>query len=342
MSPGGGNLAPVSTHPGLPWVLVASDRVTGVARLARWPIDGGRGATAARVERRGMRRAEHGPAGPMVWEAEVVGTDAVVRVWSPVALDPGDAEAALTGARRWIGLADDPAPLTEMAHGVVAHLLRTLGVPVLGQVPGAGEAIGRAVLAQLVQGIEAGRSRSQLVRRLGVPANHGVTCWPTPTAIASTPAWELRRCGISLRGAGALHAAAMADRRLQGLVDTARAAPDVAAARAPWDALDVAIRSLPGCGVWTSGEARLALGDPDAVAVGDWHLPSVVVSVMRGPDPRRRREDCTDAEMLELLEPFRGQRGRVAKLCERAAYGPMNARVPRRGPRHAPSAHRYW
>ena len=70
---------------------------------------------------------------------------------------------------------------------------------------------------------------------------------------------------------------------------------------------------------------RSAFGDPDAVSVGDYHLPDVVAWALAG----ERRAD--DARMLELLEPYRGQRGRVQRLLEVGRVLP-----PRRGPRTAP------
>jgi len=68
----------------------------------------------------------------------------------------------------------------------------------------------------------------------------------------------------------------------------------------------------------------VALGDPDAVSVGDYHLPSMVAWALAG----EARAD--DERMLELLEPYRGHRARVVQLLELAGIGP-----PRRGPRLA-------
>jgi 3-methyladenine DNA glycosylase/8-oxoguanine DNA glycosylase len=68
--------------------------------------------------------------------------------------------------------------------------------------------------------------------------------------------------------------------------------------------------------------ALRALGDPDAVSVGDFHLPNLVSFALAG-EPRG-----TDARMLELLEPYRGQRGRVIRLLEASGIWP-----PARGPR---------
>ena len=58
------------------------------------------------------------------------------------------------------------------------------------------------------------------------------------------------------------------------------------------------------------------------MSIGDYHLPNLVAWAFAG------KRKGTDELMLELLEPFRGQRGRVIRLLEVAGVGP-----PRRGPR---------
>jgi len=85
---------------------------------------------------------------------------------------------------------------------------------------------------------------------------------------------------------------------------------------------------MPGIGPWTAAEVAVrALGDPDAVSVGDYHLPSAVVFAFtgrrRGTDgaelhhrPRRRvhrigqavhgLEDCSFA-MADLVASQRRQ-----------------------------------
>ena len=64
------------------------------------------------------------------------------------------------------------------------------------------------------------------------------------------------------------------------------------------------------------------MGDPDAVAVGDFHLKNVVSYALAG-EPRG-----TDERMLELLAPYAGQRGRVVQLLLRDGH-----RAPSFGPR---------
>jgi hypothetical protein len=65
----------------------------------------------------------------------------------------------------------------------------------------------------------------------------------------------------------------------------------------------------------------LALGDADAVIVGDYHIPHIVSWVLAG-EPRG-----DDVRMLELLRPYKGQRGRVIRLLKTSsvsepAFGP--------------------
>jgi 3-methyladenine DNA glycosylase/8-oxoguanine DNA glycosylase len=73
------------------------------------------------------------------------------------------------------------------------------------------------------------------------------------------------------------------------------------------------------------------LGDPDAVLLGDLHLPSTVSWALA----REPRGD--DARMLELLEPWRGHRGRVVRLIRSAGRS-----APRRGPRYTPLPIHRW
>ena len=83
------------------------------------------------------------------------------------------------------------------------------------------------------------------------------------------------------------------------------------------------LAALPGVGAWTVAEVALrALGDADAVSVGDYHLKNVVAWNLAGK-PRG-----TDDEMLELLEPFRPHRGRALMLIQRGGSTP-----PKYGPR---------
>ena len=85
------------------------------------------------------------------------------------------------------------------------------------------------------------------------------------------------------------------------------------------------LEAVVGVGPWTSGVVALrALGDADAVPIGDYNLPSTVVFAFTG------RPRGTDAEMLALLAPFAPHRGRVLCLLAAAGIG-----APRFGARRA-------
>ena len=86
--------------------------------------------------------------------------------------------------------------------------------------------------------------------------------------------------------------------------------------------LDTRLRSIPGIGPWTSAlVCASAAGDPDAVPVGDLHLPGIICHSLTGD------ASGGDERMLELLAPYVGHRGRVARLILMGGTAP---------PRHAP------
>src|SRR5690606_16053859 len=96
----------------------------------------------------------------------------------------------------------------------------------------------------------------------------------------------------------------------------------------PLDEARRRLAAVPGVGPWTVAEvAAVAFGDADAVSVGDYHLRHQVVCAFTG------RARGSDTEMLELLAPFAGHRGRVARLVARGgptppSFGPRQRIVP--------------
>jgi 3-methyladenine DNA glycosylase/8-oxoguanine DNA glycosylase len=89
------------------------------------------------------------------------------------------------------------------------------------------------------------------------------------------------------------------------------------------------LRTVPGIGVWTAAEVvQRALGCPDTVSYGDYHLKNLVGWSLAG-----RKTD--DDGMMVLLEPWRGHRQRVVRLLEIGGSMP-----PKRGPRMAPTDYR--
>lgn len=178
------------------------------------------------------------------------------------------------------------------------------------------DALVPAVLEQRVTGKEARLAWRLLLRRYGDPApgpRADLVVPPSARALLDVPSWGWHRLGVDLARQRAIRAAATVAHRLEECVGLG---PDEALAR---------LRVVPGVGVWTAAEtAQRALGHPDAVSVGDYHLPNVVVHFFTG------RPRGTDEEMVELLAPWAGQRQRVMRLIELAGVG-----APRFGPRLA-------
>src|SRR5690625_3898658 len=277
-----------------------------------------------------VRRVEPGPHGPMLLSARAEGAVLRLHVHGPAQTPAEYAERALNAAAAWAGASDDARAGAEAAatHPVTRHLWAAVGPVRMSAIPRVGEAVSRAIIAQLVQQYEAMRSGAQLVQLAGTPGPQGLACWPTPAQMRGMPSWELRRrCGLSLRNSTSLHAAAEVDRRLEA----DRHVAERFAAR---------MHRLPGVGAWTIGESRLYLGDPNAVAAGDFHLPSVVGTAVTGW--HRLRAEWSDEEMLTQVEASTGYRGRLVRLCQLGAMPRLVARQHRRAPRARLSAHRYW
>lgn len=224
------------------------------------------------------------------------------------------AEVAVDRAPAIIGENDDPDRLVAH-HPLIRDLQRRhpgLRLPATGGVLAAAVP---SVLEQKVTGTEAFRAYAAILRRYGEPAPGpagNLLLPPTPERLTGLPYHALHPLGVERRRADVIRGAA----RRGGWLDAAT------------DAVDARQRltSLPGIGPWTAAEVlRSAFGDPDAVSVGDFHLPNRVAWALDGV-PR-----ANDTRMLELLEPYAGQRGRVQRLLE---VGRIVA--PRYGPRMAP------
>lgn len=285
-----------------------------------------RGAIADSPRPGVVRRAEPGSAGPLVLVATQRDGRVAVEVWGAAGTPRDEGERALDAALDWVGARDDVdvAGLTR-ADPVLHRIALRMGTVRLSRMPHVQEALGRAVLGALVQRVEASRSVAQLAALVGTATPQGVWTWPGAETIARTPAHAMRRCGISRRAASTLHGGALD----AALLDAARDEP----AR-----FDRRLRALPGVGVWTVGETRRYLGDPDSVPLGDDSLPQLVCHALTGAEG----DDCTDAAMLHLLAPYEGQRGRVVRLVLTAVFRGLLPRHPRRAPRAAVSEHRYW
>lgn len=234
--------------------------------------------------------------------------------WRVSAWGPG-ARAAVNAVPRLLGSEDDPAALVLQPTKLREVAMRSLGLR-FGRTDAVWPALLPAICGQKVTSKQAHQAYFGIVRRWGedAPGPGGLRLPPRPEVVAALPYYELHPVGLEQRRAIALIRAAQSIERLEEAVELD---PPAALAR---------LRSVPGVGVWTAAEvARQAFGDPDAVSIGDFHVPNTVCWFFAG-EPRG-----DDARMLELLEPYRGQRARVVRLIERSG-----AKAPRYGPRLAP------
>lgn len=131
------------------------------------------------------------------------------------------------------------------------------------------------------------------------------------------PSWEFHRANVDPRRARTIVTAARVADRLEEAVTMS-----------PADALR-RLRTVPGIGEWTAAEvAQRALGDADALSVGDFHLAAMVGWTLLG-------RPLDDAAMVDYLEPLRPHRYRAVRLLEVAGL----AVKPKFGPRTAVTDH---
>lgn len=221
----------------------------------------------------------------------------------------------LERAPAWCGALDDDSGF-DPAPGLVRDLWRRrrgLRIPRTGLVT---ERLIPVVLEQKVTGLEARRAYRQLVLALAEPAPGplALTLPPDPARVAELPYHAFHPFGVERRRAEVLRAVCATAADLDGLVDL------------PLEEAEARLGSVPGVGPWSVAEvAQVALGDTDAVSVGDFHLKHLVSWALA------REARGTDERMLQLLEPYRPHRGRVQRLLETSGI-----RAPAFGPRMEP------
>jgi 3-methyladenine DNA glycosylase/8-oxoguanine DNA glycosylase len=271
------------------------------------------------VDARRLRRASNTPDGPAALHVSIDAgaTEATVEAWGP------GADWLCTRAPAVLGELDDPGDFNRRLTALRApgaDLLRQLVRRHAGvRIPRTGAVVETTVpvvLEQKVIGQDAWASYRGLVVAHGLPAPGPDTGSPMlrlppgPAVLKRLPGAEYHRHGVERRRADTLRRVCEVAPRLDedGLADAE---------------VTRRLGSVPGLGPWTVAEvARVALGDADAVSVGDFHLPHQVAFAFLG----QARGD--DDLLLELLEPYRPHRGRVIRLLVLGGPTP-----PRRGPR---------
>ena len=273
------------------------------------PLRRGLGDPTIRIARGEVVRATRTADGPATIHIRQLGDQLEVETFG------AGAARAMAAVPDLVGLDDDPAALRP-AHPLLRRLAaRHTGLRI-GRTGNIVESLVPAILEQKVTGTEAFGAWRRLVRRYGEPAPGHGELWVAPDAatLAALPYHAYHPLGVERRRADTI-------RRV-----TAEAARLAVLPELPLPDAYRRLTSFPGVGPWTAAEVAIrALGDADAVSVGDFHLPHLVSWALAG-EPRG-----DDARMLELLEPYRGQRGRAIRLLEASGL-----RAPRRGPRLAP------
>lgn len=253
-------------------------------------------------------KARHTSEGPATVACRQTAPDAVT-FW---AWGPGSDEA-LVQARGWLGLDDNLEEFDPSGHPTVARLARTRTGVRMGRFGDAFDRIVPTILGQLVIGQEAERSHARLVHRYGTPAPGPMALKlpPDGATYAALGSHDFHRAGVERKRAEIIQRVARQADRIDRLVDVSFAEA--------YRYLD----HIRGIGPWTSSfVGRTAFGDPDSVIVGDYNLPHTVAWALLG----KRRSD--DEEMLTLLEPFAGHRGRVQGMLK------GNGKPPRHGPKN--------
>jgi len=269
----------------------------------------------------------HGPQDPSVHFAT---TEVWRASWTPegaatlhLTQEPGQIRARAWGAGAgWLlggtpgllGCDDEPASFRP-AHPVLMQLHRRFAGLRICRTRAVVETLVPSILEQKVTTIEAVRSYRALIIALGEPAPgpSGLLLPPSAEQLAALPYWRFHPMGIERKRAEIIRRVCAQAGRLETLTSST----SLEGQRR--------LQTVPGVGPWTASEvARIAWGDADAVRLGDFHLPGLVSWALAG----ERRAD--DARMLELLEPYRGHRGRAVRLLQLGGRYP-----PRRAPRMA-------
>lgn len=271
--------------------------------LQRGPYD-----PACRIAHGAVWRATRTPLGPATLRLTQSAAGAVeATAWGP------GGDWALETLPALLGAADTPEdfaprhPLVQRAHrrNPGLRLIRT-GLVLESLIP--------SVLEQKVTAIEAYRAWRLLLQRHGEPAPgpaDGMRVMPDPHTWRLVPSWEWHRAGVdSKRSSAVLRACRVAARLEQ-------------AAQMELPAALRRLTAVDGIGPWTAAETlQRSNGAPDAVTVGDLHLPGIIGWALTG------RRGLDDAAMLELLAPYAGQRHRATRLILTTGHIP-----PRRAPR---------
>lgn len=273
-----------------------------------------------RLDVASFRRATLTPDGPgtlwLRWAHDPAPDQASTRL-AAEAFGPG-AGWLLDRVGRLIGAADEPVHYPDAPPQLQRALRdqRTFRVGASGLLY---HELLPVIIAQRITAADAIKQWYRLVDTYGgeAPGPSGVVKGlrlpPTPDVLRRLAPWRLHPLGVE-------------ESRARALIELGRHPVKLFQwAELPSPDAQQRLQRLPGIGPWTAGSvAGPALGDPDAVPVGDFHFPNIVAWFLAG-EPRG-----DDARMLELLAPYTGQRGRVLRAITGQTKAPsFGARKPR-------------
>lgn len=252
-------------------------------------------------------RASRTPQGPSTLHIRVDGSRIEATAWGP------GSEWALANLPDLLGARDDPTAFPTNSHRLMRQLKgRFLGLR-FARTEQVHEALVPIILGQVVTRTEAHRAERRLLETYGedAPGPEPLRLQPSPTVLARLKYEDFHPLGIGRKKALLI---IEVSRRASRLAEIAGMNAHDAETR---------LRAIPGIGPWSSALAiSECLGDPDAVPVGDYHLPNTVAWALAG------EARATDRRMLEILEPYRPHRYRAALMLKLSGIG-----APKYGPR---------
>jgi hypothetical protein len=232
-----------------------------------------------------LRRGHHDPTHRVepdgtLWRAALTGSGPVtyrirqqglkelhIDAWGPGAAQLIDNIPTELGATDHPELFHPDHPVLQQA----LHARPGLRVPRTGRIF---EALVPAIIEQRVVGLDAKAAFTRLVRANGTrppgPAPDGMRVPPTPKAWTSSPSWEWRRAGVDLHRSRTLIQATHHAVRLEQTSDEPHRSYTLLA-------------KLPGIGPCTAAQVgHRALGDADALPLGDYHLGRMTGTALLG------------------------------------------------------------
>ncbi len=208
----------------------------------------------------------------------------------------------------------DDCPSIDSQHLAVSRAMRSWSTLKFARSDTPYHELLPAVLGQRITARDAVGQWRALVLRFGRRApGPMIDLWlpPDPDVLARVAYHEVHSLGIERRRAETLRRVAM---------DAPSLISDPVAT--PASSSTTSLTRILGVGEWTAAVAGgAAFGDTDALQVGDFHVKNTVAWALRG-QPRG-----TDAEMVEEMAVYAGQRHRVVRWLEMDGW-----RAPRRGP----------